>query len=137
MAETQVIYEGDLRTRCIHGESRAEIFTDAPKDNQGEGRFFSPTDLVGVALGSCMITIMGIFAKRQGISLEGLSVRVEKEMESRPVRRIKKLTLHFSCPQNFDLEMQKRLEKVALECPVHHSLHPELERECVFAWGSL
>jgi putative redox protein len=135
MAETEIIYEGDLRTLCIHGESGEKILTDAPKDNQGKGRYFSPTDLVGVALGSCVMTIMGIYAARQGLSLEGMKARVSKEMENRPSRRIKKLILHFTCPTKFDEETQKRLERIALECPVHASLHPDLIQEFSFSWG--
>ena len=135
MTQVEIEYEGELRTRCLHVESGEIIFTDAPKDNQGEGKFFSPTDLVGVALGSCVLTIMGIFAKRQGIELKGTKVRVTKEMQNKPSRRIGKITMHFTSPHKFDSDVQTRLEKIAHECPVHHSLHPDVVQEFTFEWG--
>ncbi len=135
MTQVEIEYEGALRTRCLHVESGEVIFTDAPKDNQGKGEFFSPTDLVGVALGSCVLTIMGIYAAKQGIELKGTKVRVTKEMQSLPSRRIGKIKLDFTSPHKFDEAIEKRLEKIAHECPVHHSLHPDLIQEFNFQWG--
>ena len=68
---SKVVYKGDLRTESTHLQSGKTIITDAPVDNQGKGKAFSPTDLVATALASCMLTIMGIVAKRDGIMLEG------------------------------------------------------------------
>lgn len=134
MTRVEIEYEGELRTRCLHVDSEEEIYTDAPKDNQGKGEFFSPTDLVGVALGSCILTIMGIYARKHGLDLKGTRVQVSKEMKSNP-RRIGKISLHFTSPHKFDAEVQKQLEKVAFECPVHASLHPDMIQEVVFEWG--
>jgi putative redox protein len=134
MTQIEIEYSGALRTRCLHVDSGEEIFTDAPKDNQGKGEFFSPTDLVGVALGSCVLTIMGIYAARHGLELKGMKVRVTKEMKNSP-RRIGKITLHFTSPHQFASEVQARLEQIAHECPVHHSLHPDIEQVFTFQWG--
>ncbi|MBI2743372.1 MAG: OsmC family protein [Chlamydiales bacterium] len=134
MTEVEIVYEGGLRTRCVHEESGEALRTDAPKDNQGKGEFFSPTDLIGVALGSCILTIMGIYAKRHNLDLTGTKVNVSKEMKSGP-RRIGKITLNFTSPHKFDAEVQKQLEKAATECPVHASLHPDLEQIVTFEWG--
>ena len=78
----EAVYEGDLRCRATHGPSKAELLTDAPVDNQGKGESFSPTDLVATALGTCIATTMGIFAKRHEIDLRGMRVSVKKEMVS-------------------------------------------------------
>ena len=78
--QIEIIYEGDLRTRAVHLASRSEIITDAPLDNQGKGERFSPTDLVASALGSCMLTIMGITANVQNIDIQGTKIKVEKIM---------------------------------------------------------
>ena len=59
---SEIIYQGDLRTQATHLQSGDIILTDAPKDNHGKGEAFSPTDLVATALGSCMLSIMGIIA---------------------------------------------------------------------------
>src|SRR4029077_19095884 len=92
MVQVDVVYQGKLCCKATHEPSGTTILTDAPKDNQGEGKYFSPTDLVGTALGTCMMTIMGIVAQRENIDLTGSTVRVIKEMAAAPARRIAKLT---------------------------------------------
>ena len=126
-------YEGELRVSLIHGPSNNIIETDAPTDNQGKGARFSPTDLVVAALGSCMMTIMGIVAKRDGIKLEGTHFRAEKHMLENP-RRIGKIVLEFNLPMNLSDLQKTKLEKAAYACPVHHSLLPEIEKDIKFIY---
>lgn len=127
-------YEGDLRVKLTHGPSGSVIETDAPTDNQGKGARFSPTDLVTAALGACMMTIMGIVAKRDGIDINSASFRVEKHMSENP-RRIGKIILEIKMPGNLTLEQRKKLEKAAYTCPVHHSLLPEIEKDIIFIYS--
>jgi putative redox protein len=124
--EMEIVYEGDLRSRAKHGPSGQMIATDAPVDNGGKGAAFSPTDLVGAALGACMLTIMGKVADRNGIDLRGTKVRVTKEMASEPVRRIKRLGVVLTLPPGLKLSAENRakLENAAHTCPVKQSLHP-------------
>lgn len=133
MGSIKIAYLGDLRTESVH-ESGARILTDAPKDNHGKGEQFSPTDLFALSLGTCMLTIMGIAARTHGLDLSGTTVEVIKEMEARPVRRIAKIAVRFRVPHRPSMEMQKLLEQAAINCPVHHSLHPELKLDIVFNW---
>lgn len=122
----EIVYEGSLRTSARHGPSGASLSTDAPKDNEGRGEAFSPTDLVAAALGSCMLTIMGIAARRKGLALEGARVVVEKHMAADPVRRIGTLEVGFEMPCGLSAEDRQALERAALACPVHRSLHPDV-----------
>jgi putative redox protein len=127
MVKIDVVYEGGLRTRAVHGPSGQALSTDAPKDNEGRGESFSPTDLLATSLGACMLTIMGIVAKRRGIAMEGASAEVEKHMVTDPVRRVGKLSVVITLPntvQEGDFEV---LRRAALSCPVHQSLHPSIE----------
>ena len=126
-------YEGDLRVKLTHGPSQSIIETDAPTDNQGKGARFSPTDLVVAALGSCMMTIMGIVAKRDGIKLEGTNFRAEKYMIENP-RRIGKIVLELYMPSNLTDEQKKKLERAAHTCPVHKSLHSDIEQDIKFIY---
>ena len=98
MVKTLTVYEGDLHCSVTHGPSGRVLETDAPVDNQGRGESFSPTDLMGVALGSCMATTMGIKARQMGIALEGMRVEVIKEMSADAPRRIAKLTAEIWLP---------------------------------------
>ncbi|MBI2995787.1 MAG: OsmC family protein [Candidatus Melainabacteria bacterium] len=127
-------YEGDLRVKLVHGPSESVIETDAPIDNQGKGARFSPTDLVVASLGSCMLTIMGIIAKREGINLEGLSFRAKKHMTENP-RRIGKIILEIYLPKGITSEQKEKLERSAHTCPVHKSLHPDIQQDIKFVYS--
>ncbi len=136
MAEIDVWYEGELATRCVHSDNGAEIPTDAPKDNQGLGRVFSPTDLLAASLGSCMLTLMGMAARRLQIDIRGMRAKVTKEMATAPLRRIGKLKVEFSCPHAFPEEIVAKLIHAAETCPVHKSLHPDIVLEYTYRWGT-
>lgn len=135
MTHSKVLYTGQLHTECTH-ESGAKIQTDAPKDNQGKGEAFSPTDLLAASLASCMLTLMGIAARKAGTDLPGTVATVEKIMSLDLPRRIAKIKIRVNCPLSFAEELRMRLEKAALDCPVHHSLHPGIELDIHFSWGS-
>ena len=127
-------YLGDLRTQITHGPSGTVIETDAPVDNHGKGERFSPTDLVAASLGSCMLTIMGIVAKRDAIDISGTSVAVGKHMTSELPRRIAKIMVAFTMPATVAAEHRTKLERAAHTCPVALSLHPEVQQVVTFAW---
>jgi putative redox protein len=133
--QIDLVYRGELRCEATHGPSGKHLETDAPVDNQGRGESFSPTDLVATALGACMLTIMGIYAKRHEIDLTGTTVTVQKEMTQVPVRRIARLTTEIRVPLPADHPQCQALERAALTCPVHQSLHPDVEKPVEFVWG--
>jgi len=135
MIKTTITYQGALRTMAEHGPSGAECFTDAPVDNNGKGESFSPTDLVATALGSCMLTIMGITAERLGVDLTGATANVEKSMVADPKRRIGVLEVDIHVPIKVSENDQMKLEHVARTCPVYQSLHPDIELPTTFRWG--
>lgn len=132
-----VLYTKDLRTTCTHVQSGTVIETDAPKDNQGLGERFSPTDLVATALGACMVSIMGIASKTHGMNVEGTQVDVEKIMVADPLRRIGeiKIQLRFPSEHVYSDKDKKILEHAAMTCPVFLSLHPDTKKTIEFNWG--
>ena len=131
MSKANIIYKNNLRTEAEHIASAQKIITDAPIDNNGKGEAFSPTDLVATALGSCMITIMAIAAEKHGIDISGTNASVKKEMCSNP-RRISEIIVDINMGKNIDKKDRKRLEKAALACPVHKSLHPDMAKKIQF-----
>lgn len=133
MVSISIEYTGDLNCVAVHGPSGKRLETDAPVDNQGKGESFSPTDLVATALGTCMATIMGIYARRHDIDLRGMKIQVSKEMTTTPPRRIARLSTEIWLPA--ELEKNTALEHAALTCPVHQSLHPDVEKPVVFHWA--
>jgi uncharacterized OsmC-like protein len=122
-----VTYEGNLRTSATHLQSGNVLETDAPTDNQGKGERFSPTDLVATALGSCMMTIMGIKARDLNIPLEGLQIGISKHMAADP-RRISGIDVVLQFPPGLTLDEKEKtiLERAALTCPVFQSIHPDI-----------
>lgn len=134
MVEINAVYEGTLRCSATHGPSGSVVETDAPVDNHGRGERYSPTDLVATALGTCMMTIMGIFSDRNDIDMTGTKVRVEKHMTPESPRRIARLVVDIEVPLPEDHPQRRAIEKAAVTCPVHLSLHPDIEKAVVFAW---
>ena len=134
MVHIDITYSGSLRCEVQHGPSGAKILTDAPVDNHGKGESFSPTDLAAASLGACMLTIMGIAAEQHGVELGKVKVGVDKTMSSDSPRRIVKLEVAFAIPLPPDFPKRKTLENAALACPVHHSLHPDIEQVVRFDW---
>ena len=134
MVEIQIGYEGELHCNALHLPSGNRLATDAPVDNNGRGEAFSPTDLVATALGTCMATIMGMVAARKEIDLTGMSIKVRKYMSDDLPRRIRCLEVDFLMPLPADHPASKMLENAALTCPVHHSIHPDIEVVLNWEW---
>jgi putative redox protein len=135
MVNIQIEYQGDLHCKATHGPSGAELTTDAPKDNQGRGESFSPTDLVATALGTCMLTIMGIAARTLNIDISGATMTAEKEMTATAPRKIQRLTVRIHVPVSPSPADKEKLERAAHTCPVRKSVHPDIEIPVEFTWG--
>ncbi|MCP4137025.1 MAG: OsmC family protein [bacterium] len=131
--EIKSTYIGKLSVKNIHGPSGSEVTTTAPLDNGGTGEFFSPTDLLAASLGSCMLTIMGKVAERNGIDFSGASVSVEKHMTDKP-RRVQKLVVGFSLSWEYSENDRRKIEAAAKTCPVAHSIHPDIEVDISFRY---
>ena len=135
MVAIQVEYQGDLHCKAVHSPSGTELSTDAPKDNQGRGESFSPTDLIATALGTCMLTVMGIMARTLKIDITGTTATVEKEMTTALPRMIASLKVKIHVPHALSSENKQKLERAAHTCPVHKSLHPEIQTLIEFTWA--
>ena len=128
MHQIEITYTRNLRTQCYHLQSGNKLTTEAPVENHGSGESFSPTDLAAAALGSCLLTIMGIAANTHGINIDNTTARVSKCMSKNP-RRIGKMIVEIDIPNELSLKEQKLLNHAAKGCPVHYSLHPDIEQE--------
>jgi putative redox protein len=60
---------------------------------------------------------------------------VTKEMSADAPRRIVRLVTTVWLPFAKSKDPQGVLEKAALNCPMHHSLHPAIERPITFHWA--
>lgn len=127
-------YQGGLHCALKHEPSQTTINTDAPADIGGRAQSFSPTDLVAAALVSCIATTLAVYGKRHGWDLTGMHFEVVKAMAESPNRMIKHLPVNIWMPLDFPQETRLICEKVAHSCPVHKSLHPDIEAPIIFHW---
>jgi putative redox protein len=134
--EIDTEYIGELRCGATHGPSGVTLNTDAPTDNGGKGASFSPTDLMATSMGTCIMTILALVAERNGVDLKGAKVHVTKKMITEPIRRIGGLPAVVTIPSGAvdDPVMRKKLEAAARNCPVHHSLHPDIDAPIEFLY---
>ena len=128
MSHIDVFYEGNFTTRALHEESGMEVKTNMAT--------LSPTDVYASSLGSCLLTIMALSAQKLGVDLQGAKVRVFKEMTKTPPRKILSLEVDFFCPAKVSSEIALLLEQAAKNCPIHHSLHPDIQVTYRFKWGA-
>ena len=133
MNSFEIKYQGNLRTTATHLDSGSEICTDAPKDNHGLGETFSPTDMVCSALASCILTIMAIAVEKNGEDIKGAKAMVKKTMGINP-RRISKIDIELTFTKDYDERTKVILERAAHNCPVHHTLSDEVEKNINFIY---
>jgi len=132
MATVETVYLGELRTQATHVRSSEILITDAPPDNQGKGEYFSPTDLLATALGSCTLTLIGIAARTHGFNADGTQVHITKIMAENP-RRVAEVRIEFDFPDQPYTDKEKSIiENAARTCPVAKSLHPDLRQTFIF-----
>ena len=132
MNTSETVYKGDLRTTSIHLKSGQQIITDAPVDNNGKGEAFSPTDLLATSLGCCMLTVMGIVAKRHELKIDGTKVEILKVMAENP-RRVAEIHIDMHFPKvDYSEKDRTLLENTALACPVAKSVHPDIKQKIRF-----
>ena len=131
MATSIVYYSSELRTESTHLQSGETYITDAPIDNEGKAEAFSPTDIIATGLANCMLTIMGIVAKRKSLDIEGTKAEVTKIMGTEP-RRISEIKIDFFFPKSYDKNSKQLLQTAAINCPVAKSLANDLTQTINF-----
>lgn len=135
MTSVTIEYQGNLRCKAVHELSGTVLTTDAPRDNHGKGESFSPSDLVATALGSCILSVMGLKARMLNVDISGATAVVDKEMANAPARKIKKIAVKVRVPHQLSTEQRQALEAAAHTCPVHKSMHPDVEMPIEIVWG--
>lgn len=131
MITSSIKYIHPLKTKAIHNRSGNSLITDAPVDNNGEGAYFSPTDLAATSLASCMLTMMGIYADQNNLALGEIKCDLQKEMAANP-RRINAIIINIDWKTDLAEHEIQKLKNIALNCPVAKSLHPDIKQNVTF-----
>ena len=127
MVEIAITYDGTLRCSATHGPSGTGLITDAPVDNHGKGESYSPTDLLATALGTCMMTYVGLLADRTGWDVRGTTMRVQKEMVADPIRRVGRLIVDIHIPIELTAKDLTVVENTVSSCPVKMSISERIQ----------
>lgn len=133
MSKMMIEYTEGFSTVVTSLENQAILRTDAPKSHGGKGIEFSPTDLFAIALGSCVLTIMGMQAKKLGVDFKGVRAKVIKNQGTIP-GGIGEILVHVYYPGSIEASLKEKLEKAAMHCPVHQNIDPKVKQEIVFYW---
>ena len=132
MTTIECRYTGDLHCEAVHAQSGKLLQTDAPTDHDGLGESFSPTDLLATSLGTCILTIMGITAKRRQWNISGATARVEKLMTQQGPRKIDCLRVYMQLPDQCSNDQERLLRRMAEDCPVKRNLENALTIELIW-----
>ena len=136
MADIISKYLGELRVESAHASSGTVMLTDASKESQGQGGGFSPIDALAASLGACALTVMGFYAQTHGLDISGASVAMNVSMTASPPHRVARLELMFTMPdREYSDKDKKSLERAVNSCPVHNSLHPDIEQVFSIKWA--
>jgi uncharacterized OsmC-like protein len=129
-------YEGELRCIATHLQSGTIIETDAPTDNRGKGERFSPTDLLCVSLGTCIITTIAIKANDLNIDVKDTAIEVAKHMLSDP-RRVGEIDVNIKFLTTLSIQQNDKimLERAGNNCPVAKSIHTDIKVNIVYEWN--
>ena len=135
MVSMNAVYEGGKVCRLTHDNSGTQIKTDAPKDIGGGGSAFSPTDLMGAALASCILTTIAMYSERHDMDLTGTTAHTTKEMSTDAPRRVARLATTVTIPAGrVPADMRANVEKIGHTCPVKQSLHATIEAPIEFVY---
>lgn len=135
MSSISTVYTGSKKSSATHADSGITIDTDAPKEVGGGGTTYSPSDLLGAALGTCIASTLGMFAERHEIDLTGLKVDVVKTMSTNTPRRVESLMTTVTVPgDRIPVDQRELYERVGHSCPVHKSLHPDVQAPIQFIY---
>lgn len=131
MKEILIKYVRNLQQEAVMGEHR--LIIDEPEKFGGDGKGPNPYDLLLAALGGCTAMTIISYAKRKGIPLEGLQIRLQhdkiyaQDCEECITKegRLDQITREIYLQGALTQEQKALLLEIAKRCPVHRTLTSE------------
>lgn len=133
MSKVRLSLDHNYRMKVKEDSGKKTIYTDVSKEYGGLEEYMSPTDLLCVSIGSCMGSIMAMYAFKIGADITGLEILVGRELGAK--HQINSITIEVACPTLIDASTAERLERASLNCPVYHALHPDIKKTHHFEWN--
>lgn len=137
MHEVSVKYVGDLRCEAVLDGEAQGIPMDAPAKYGGRGEVISPMEMVGAAVGCCMLTMIVIAGWKHDLDLSLSKLKVNTGVSADRPPRIARLDIDVTIPVNATEEVRAAIEAASAKCPVRASIHPDIEVVTQFRWGAI
>ncbi len=125
-------YNGKLRCKVEHEVSGSSVVTDTNKNNTSTG--FTPPELFAISFLTCVGTMMGYEAEALKLDISGMKMEVSFDMSKDLPRRIAKIEAQLWIPCKVGDHHKELLMKVAKNCPIRHSIHPDIDESINFHW---
>lgn len=135
MAQITIALEGAGDCTAFHAASGTSLRTSKSPAFGGSGLSFSSTDLLGVALGTCIATDIEKVAERNGLDLADITVEVDKTFAENP-KRIARFDVRVGLPAGLDDILVLKLRRAAALCLVQRSLHRDMVIDVAFYRGA-
>lgn len=98
--------------------------SDTTPEHGGTGEGFNPHALLEAALGNCIAIVTRMYARKHGVPLEGITVKVNLD-RSNPDKAVFEYSVEYK--GDIDDQTREKLLRVAKSCPVHKTLMRQLE----------
>lgn len=112
------LHKGQGKLQQVLSIGRHQLLSDAPEAFGGEDSGPEPHDLLAAALAACTALTVTMVARRRGMALEDVRVRVEHGRKDGAYL----LQRHIEYVGALDEDERKQLTDIANKCPVHKTL---------------
>ncbi|MCC2957470.1 OsmC family protein [Massilia sp. IC2-477] len=117
--------KGSGKLQQVITVGRHQLLSDAPEAFGGEDSGPEPHDLLAAALAACTTLTVTMYARRKGMALDDVRVRIEHGQEA----GVYAFRRHIEYVGELGLEERQRLTEIANKCPVHKTLSGSIRIE--------
>lgn len=119
MVKLQKARSGTYRQRI--SVDAHEFFADVDESVGGENSAPDPHDLLDSSLAACTAITLSMYAKRRGMSLEGINIDIERD-NSKEKNGEYNLVLNIHFVGSLNDEHKQQLLGIIEKCPIHKLL---------------
>lgn len=124
--------QADMVVESRHRKTGAVIRTQAAIVEKPA--YFSAIDLCATGLASCILNILEGYARVRNMNVAGMHATVTTSIDEQPFR-IRRILVDIFMPDGrFSPKDRIAMPRAIRTCPIHKSLHPDIEQIFSFHW---